>query len=62
MYFYNSAEIDDRCNFIVTHGNVHGVVRKIIAFDDELQEQTMYLRKEGEIPFLHPSQLEKNDE
>lgn len=38
------------------------LIRKIIAFDDELQEQTMYLRKEGEIPFLHPSQLEKNDE
>lgn len=38
------------------------LVRRIIEFDNELYWQTMCLRKEGETPFLHPSQLEKNQE
>lgn len=38
------------------------LVRRIIEFDNELHWQTMCLRKEGETPFLHPSQIEKNQE
>ena len=38
------------------------LIRKIIEFDNELHWQTMCLRKEDETPFLHPSQIEKNEE
>lgn len=36
------------------------LIRKIIEFDNELHWQTMCLIKEGETPFLHPSQIEEN--
>lgn len=37
------------------------LIRRIIEFDNELQWKTMFLRKESEHPFLHPSQMEDVD-
>lgn len=36
------------------------LIRRIIEFDAELQDQTMFLRKKGEFPFTHPSKLDED--
>lgn len=37
------------------------LIRKILQFDSELNFQTMCLRRDGEYPFAHPSELSKGD-
>ena len=38
------------------------LIRKVMAFDTELWEATMFLRADGEMPFEHPSQIERASE
>ena len=36
------------------------LIRRIIEFDTELHDQTMFLRQPDEFPFPHPSKFDKD--
>lgn len=47
-------------SILLSHIKLEDIGRKMVAFDSELHFQTMFLRREGETPFLHPKEYYKN--
>lgn len=49
-------------SILLSHIGLEDIGRKMIAFDSELNFQTMFLRQAGEKPFLHPNEFYKKQD
>ena len=43
-------------SILLSHIGLEDIGRRMVAFDSELNFQTMFLREEGEKPFLRPAE------